>query len=198
MKTVIYDINTKIIKGFGEAQIDPVETKKIVDPLLKNTDEMKVIKQRKQNIKSKNLICNQAKFDLENVFYLCAKRLKMTDREMKFLMRNKPAEAKEKLNAKEIATCDKLGGDLVARINEIAGLSKDVADNFKLLESKKKEFILSKAVYFGCRAGEKIVNEVAYQKYVDAISKLGEGEKLTIDFVVVAPVVEESEVIEEN
>ena len=49
-KTVIFD-NNNIILGFGDGNIDPIETKKVIEPKLKESAEAKKLESNNKRFK---------------------------------------------------------------------------------------------------------------------------------------------------
>jgi len=186
MKTVIYEIDTKAIKGFGEAQIDPIATNQIVKPILYNSDEVKDLRVKQSQLKSINLAKFKAKFDSDSVFFMAAKRLKMSDRDMSFLLVTDPSLAKSKFNASEIKRFDTNIKLMQQREKEAEDLMKTFEPLIKIIKNKEKSLIINKAIYFIPHVGENIITDVKYNNFKTKISNLAEREKLTIDEVVIA------------
>lgn len=198
MKTVIFNTDTKVIKGFGEAQIDPVETMKLVNNKILKTTEVKNVDGKKQSFKSLSIARKKAFFDSSNVFYLCAARLGMSEREMSFLLSTNPNEAKAKLNASEISKYDECVNRIRQRDEDMQLLFDDLKPMKSAVDKKKKELIESEAIYFEPAPYEKIITDAEYNNYRIELEKLKEGEKLTIDMKVIPAPVKEQEVIEEG
>jgi hypothetical protein len=180
MKTIIYEPNTKIFKTFSEAQIDPVETDKKLKPILLKSNEVKTMNTKRQQARSISLAENKARFDLENVYYVAAKRINMSEREMGFLISQYPNEAKAKLNGVENGLYDTAARSLVSRSNEMAFISEEMKTINSDFKKKQKELIISEAVYFGCGANEELISDVVYNKIIAELEKISNGEKLEV------------------
>jgi len=188
MKTVIYN-SDDIIIGFDTPQIDPIETKKKIKTKFSKLPEVKEFEQEKSKLDTIARSKNRALFDCKNVFFLCAKRLGIADREMSFLISEDPAKAKEKFNADEIKKHDDFVNVINQKNDETKEIMQALHEKVKIIEKKEKDLIISDAVYFEPRKGEKIITEEEYTDLMDKLSKLDKGEKLkTTGEVVPAPV----------
>ncbi len=184
-KTVLFNKETNIITGFAEAQIDPVATGEKVKTVMAKSAELKDFNKKKSNYASLKLSFDQAFFDGESVFYSCAKRLEMTDREMKFLLATNKREAMGKLNAAEKNLYDGFVVKRKTKQEDINQFIKDLEPEIKKVEKKEKALVLSEAIYFGTRPGEDIIEDAELTTLVDKIKALKTGELLKRDGTVI-------------
>lgn len=184
-KTVLFNKETNIITGFAEAQIDPVATGKKVKTALAKSVESKNFIKKKSTYASLKLAFDQAYFDGESVFYSCAKRLDMTEREMKFLMATNKKEAMGKLNAAETNLYDGFVVKRKTKQEDINQFIKDLRPEIEKMEKKQKELILSEAIYFGTRLGEDIIEDAELTTLVDKMKAKKSGELLKRDGTII-------------
>jgi len=180
-RTVIFDVKTKIIKGFGIAQIDPIETREIVDKLMEKSNVVKSLNQKKSSLASIHLACDRAKFDIISVFFQCAKRIEMSDREMNFISSREPKKAFELLNEKERLSLEQHGTTVINRKKDAVDAMKLISADIVQFNVEEKKLIPEKAIYFGPRAGEEIIEDDEFTILTEKISKLRKGKVLKKD-----------------
>ena len=181
MKTVIFNTETKIIKGFGNAEIDPVETVKKITPLLSESKEFKEFKVKQAQMQSLGLAYNQAKFDNESVFFISGKRNKLSDREISFMLSTNVLALKEKFDAKEIESYEKTKEAMSRRQSEMTILMESIRENSKLIENKRLSLIEENAVYFGTASYEKVLTDLEFKELSDKVKDLSKGQTITVD-----------------
>lgn len=192
-KTLIYNVKSKRVMGFSNANVDPVETMKKVNPKLKKTPENKKLDEIKSTLVSSSRAQYRANFDAKSVFYKCALRKKISDREMSFLLSTNVSKAKEYLNASEISELDKHNLICLKRYEESKEIMNASKSEIDKLKSKRLQLIESEAVYFGCRPGEVVLEDDEFESIYKKYNELKNDEFLSVKVddkgVVVRPLV---------
>lgn len=154
MKTVIYrelDGN-KIVIGFGQPSIDPVETNKIVNRELTETEESKLFGE----IVSQIQILTNYKRTLSG--------------ELKNAIAKKNNRSFTPIMAKQADTDFSIG----TLRTEMAKLKNPIAKN-------RSRLIQERAVYFTPGPGETLISEELYSELLEKKNKLEKSELLSID-----------------
>ena len=156
----------RIILGFGEAVIDPVETDKVIRVEILKTKESK-------NFEAKHQAFNGKCIEVNNLMKDGAKavRLRMMATEAK-----QPAEA-----AKHKAVEKKCAEDYKKAHAEAEGLQNELKDMRPVMKEVKKKLRREKAVYFEPKFGEKIISDDEFVSLMELIRDKKPDELVTVE-----------------
>jgi hypothetical protein len=156
MKTVLKETidGHEVVKNFGYLTIEPIETQKVVDPIIADSDEQKSIDAKKAEIGNRiNQMLQSRKAAI------AANRI----------ISSKTSTAAEKEQA--LKDYDKHNSDFKVHDAMITELQKDIPALSKKLAERKKQEIAKNAVYFDPGKNEEIIDPA---EMVDLINKSGE------------------------
>jgi cell shape-determining protein MreC len=170
-----------IIRGLGFAQIDPEETKKVIEEDFKKSEEFKSLEKKKKTLKSLIDSIKGSIHDDYVVFINVANRLEMSMDIMNSLLKLKPSEAIALLNAEEIAKREQILAAKIAKEEQVQGVYEELIEISNQLEQKRRSLIEEKAVYFEDSEKEKIIEDAEYTTIKGKLDKLKPGQVLKED-----------------
>lgn len=156
-KTVVFD-NNNIILGFGDGNIDPIETKKIIEPKLKESAEAKKLESNNKTIqgyfKNKNLGEARAR----HAFQKYGERVKMAMSDLNFKLSTEPEKLRALLNSEEQKILSESEFEIKKANEQIQIIQNENIELFIKLDELKKSLIENEPVYFEPRSGEKLIS----------------------------------------
>ena len=184
-KTVVFD-NNNIILGFGEGNIDPIETKKAIEPKLKASAEAKKLESNNKTIqgyfKNKNLGEARAR----HAFQKYAERVKMALSDLNFKLSTEPEKLRSLLNSDEQKILSESEFEIKKANEQIQIIANENIELFIKLDDLKKHLIETEPVYFEPRQGEKLISMLDYDlifEFMKSSSKCEisfEGDKISL------------------
>lgn len=180
-KTVVFD-NNNIILGFGDGNIDPIETKKVIEPKLKENDFYKKLESNHKTIqgyfKNKNLGEARAR----HAFQKYGERVKMQFSDLNFKLSTEPEKLRSLLNSDEQKILSESEFEIKKANEQIAIIANENIELFIKLDDLKKNLIETEPVYFEPRQGEKLISISDYDMICDFMNKMKSSSKCEISF----------------
>jgi hypothetical protein len=172
--------NDKIITGICEPNIDPIETAKAINPLLKETPEQKKIDQNVTGIIKKNDDIRKKKAGRVYAFAKYGQRKNINQIDLRYQMEVSPETMIADFTAEEKDILQVNEDEKTLLENEIVAAEIENRAEYKKLIAKKKDLIVSNAVYFEAGRNEKMITDERASEIQGIIAGLAEGETLKL------------------